>query len=102
MAAHQMHLGTREAVLYPDCARCLEHAEHIVTMDDAALRRLMALVYRVERQDADTYRNAVEAKAGRQIWQVALAISRTFLIPLRTLLLGEIEGADLVRQGFDG
>ena len=65
-----------EFILYNNCDRCAEHAEHpLLSLDDNNLRDMWDQMVIAERKTG-FYRTENEAKAGRQLYGIACFMER--------------------------
>lgn len=66
----------RDAILYDDCERCAEHAEHLTSLDDATLAMLWTRMVADKNGDDDAYRTVAEAEAGRNLYRIGVILER--------------------------
>lgn len=70
-------------VLYDDCERCAEHAQHpMSSLDDGNLAKLWRKMLRVEFEQIGHYANANEGQACRTLYELALAMHRVLELGL--------------------
>lgn len=69
-----------DALLFDDCDRCAQHAEHpMMSVDDERLGKLWREMVAVEKDRSyrDHYRTRAEAIACRELYRVAVFVERT-------------------------
>lgn len=63
-------------ILYDDCDRCAEHAEHpLMSLDDSSLSAMWDQMVIAE-HDTGFYRTGNEGKAGRELYRIACFLER--------------------------
>lgn len=79
-------------VLYDDCDRCAEHANHpISSLDDHNLRLLWRKMLRVEFMSIGHYANSNEGRACRHLYDIMMAIRRLYRLDLQVTDPSEVE-----------
>ena len=74
-------------VLYDDCERCAEHAEHpFASLDNQNLAKLWRKMQRVELDGVGHYANANEGRACRHLHAVMMATRRLFELNLQATI----------------
>lgn len=68
-----------DALLFDGCARCAQHAVHLLSLDDDSLADLWRHMVDVERNpdSPDSYRTVTEAEACRRLYAIAVLLDRT-------------------------
>lgn len=85
--SHRSHplMGT-EAILYDDCERCAEHAEHLVSLDATNIRLMWDLMIAVEKGGGsgyDRYRTEAERQAGNNLYRMKIVMQKLNLLANR-------------------
>ena len=99
MLIHRYHPeeGEEEALLYPNCARCQEHARDILSLDQQKFIALWNEMIRVEfKNEKDYYQNSTIARACERMYWAATMMHRYFGVDVKNMTRETIQD---VRNG---